>query len=96
MITNAIVKKGAKQLEIFAKDQTKPAAFLPLELDGLPVKFIAGWDDIMGIKGEKKPIRLNGGKINHNLMGNSTLVRGFYLQCGEDNTVYVVMDPALL
>jgi hypothetical protein len=100
MIFNAIVKKVPldathQRLEVYSPKYPngQALAFLDSSYEGNPVKFITGWEDIMD---KERPFTLNGGVIDDKLVGNTTLVRGFVLQCTKDNTLYIVMDPMLL
>ena len=100
MIVDAIIRKVKldathQRLEAFSPKypQGQALAFLPDTSEGQSVKFITSWEDIMD---KEKPFTLNGGVIDDGLIGTSTLIRGFMLQCGKDNTLYIVMDPSLL
>ena len=99
MITDAIVKtsvldKDHKRLELFSpKYPTKSLIFLDMSHEGKTVKFISGWEDLIG---KKRSFTINGGQISDELIGKSTLIRGMCVQCSDDQTIYVVMDPVLL
>ena len=100
MIIDAVVRKVKldethSRVEVFSPKypQGKPLLLLPIGMDGSTIKFITGWEDVMD---KKKPFTLNGGRIDDDVIGGSTLIRGMQIQCSGDDTVYVVMDPALI
>jgi hypothetical protein len=95
IVKTAVIDKDHQRLNIFSPkfSNAKPLAHLPMQATGKLVKFITEWDDVID---QKKPFKINGGLIKDELVGNSTLIRGMMLQSSEDDTIYIVMDPALL
>jgi len=95
IVKTAIIDKDHKRVELFSPKYPAANALVLLDVsyEGKSIKFITGWEDVSS---KKRPFTINGGIIPDNIVGTSTLIRGMCVQCTDDPTVYVVMDPVLL
>jgi|PlaIllAssembly_1097288.scaffolds.fasta_scaffold629173_2 hypothetical protein len=95
IVKTAVIDKDHKRVELFSPKypMAKALVLLDMAYEGKKIQFITGWEDVIK---KKRPFTINGGAIPDDIVGKSTLIRGMCVQCTDDPTVYVVMDPVLL